>query len=50
MKREECKPASYENLRDLVLHAGEFFPQTQFFLCSDSSLPFITGGAGGDHR
>ncbi len=37
------KPAYYENLRDLVLHAGEYFPQTQFFLCSDTSLPFITG-------
>ena len=43
MRREDAKPANYENLRDLVLHAGEFFPQTQFFLCSDSSLPFITG-------
>ena len=37
--------AHYENLRELVFHAGEKFPQTHFYLSSDPDLPFITGQA-----
>ena len=37
--------AKYDNLRELVFHAGEQFPQTHFYLSSDPELPFITGQA-----
>ena len=37
--------AHYENLRELVFHAGERFPQTHFYLSNDPDLPFITGQA-----
>ena len=33
----------YANLRQLVFHAGEAFPQTRFFISSDPKLPFVTG-------
>ena len=44
MKASE-RNAHYENLRELVFHAGEQFPQTQFYLSADPDLPFITGQA-----
>ena len=44
MKMSEQR-AHYENLRELVFHAGERFPQTQFYLSNDPDLPFITGQA-----
>ena len=28
-------PVRYENLRDIVFHAGEQFPYTHFFLSND---------------
>ena len=37
--------AVYSDLRQLVFHAGEHFPQTQFFVSSDPELPFVTGQA-----
>ncbi len=36
-------PVRYENLRDIVFHAGEQFPYTHFFLSNDHELPFVTG-------
>ena len=42
MKASE-QAAHYENLRELVFHAGEQFPQTHFYLSNDPDLPFITG-------
>ena len=44
MKASE-QAAHYENLRELVFHAGEQFPQTHFYLSNDPDLPFITGQA-----
>ena len=33
----------YADLRQLVFHAGEQFPQTRFYLCNDPEFPFVTG-------
>lgn len=44
MKASE-QATHYQNLRELVFHAGEQFPQTHFYLSSDPDLPFITGQA-----
>ena len=33
----------YADLRQLVFHAGEAFPQTRFFISRDPDLPFVTG-------
>ena len=33
----------YADLRQLVFHAAEQFPQTQFYLSHDPAFPFVTG-------
>ena len=33
----------YRNLRDLVFHAAENFPSTEFFITDDPGFPHITG-------
>ena len=33
----------YANIRDLAVHAESCFPDTGFFLCTDESMPQITG-------
>lgn len=33
----------YQNLRDLVFHAEENFPETKFFISEDKSFPYVTG-------
>ncbi|MBO6092544.1 MAG: AMP-binding protein [Oscillospiraceae bacterium] len=35
--------SKYANLRELVRHAAEHFPETRFFLCQDERLPFLRG-------
>ena len=36
-------PVAYSNLREIVLHAAEHFPDTRFFLGQDAAMPFVTG-------
>ena len=43
--RDPCNGAVYSDLRQLVFHAAEHFPQTQFFVSHDPELPFVTGQA-----
>lgn len=33
----------YNNLRDVVFHAAEQYPETKFFISSDKEFPFVTG-------
>ena len=33
----------YPDMRALVQHAGDCFPDTRFFMCSDERMPHITG-------
>ncbi len=33
----------YSDLRALVAHAAEFFPEKAFFLCTDGQMPSVTG-------
>ena len=37
------KQYRYPNMRALVAHAGECFPDTDFFLCADERMPAVTG-------
>ena len=40
---KEIKRYRYDNMRELAAHAAECFPDTQFFLCNDGHLPYISG-------
>lgn len=33
----------YADMRTLVAHAEKHFPNTRFFLCADTAMPFVTG-------
>ena len=33
----------YANMRELAAHAAGFFPDTEFFLCTDEKMPSVTG-------
>lgn len=37
------KSLKYTDMRHLTEHAAKCFPDTDFFLCADEKLPFITG-------
>lgn len=39
----QAAPISYRTLRDLVDHAAAAFPEQRFFLCSDETVPYVTG-------
>lgn len=40
---KEIRRYRYDNMRELAAHAAECFPDTQFFLCNDDHLPYISG-------
>ena len=44
MKRGKKRaPALYRDLREVVFHAAEHFPETRFFLSTDPAMPYVTG-------
>ena len=44
MKRaRKPAPVYYADLRELVFHAAETFPETRFFPCGDAAMPYVTG-------
>lgn len=44
MKRLQPPPqVRYADLREVVLHAGANYPNTQFFFSSDPRMPYVTG-------
>ena len=36
-------PVYYADLRELVFHAAEAFPETRFFPSGDAAMPYVTG-------
>ena len=36
-------PVYYADLRELVFHAAEAFPDTRFFPSGDAAMPYVTG-------
>jgi len=40
---KETIPLKYADIRALVRHAADCFPDTGFFLCSDDEMPQVTG-------
>ena len=34
---------NYRNLRDVVFHAADNFPETRFFISEDASFPYVLG-------
>ena len=44
MKRtRKPAPVRYRDLREVVFHAAERFPDTRFFRCEDAAMPHVTG-------
>ena len=44
MKRvRKPEPVRYADLREVVFHAAEQFPDTRFFLSADDAMPHVTG-------
>ena len=43
MSRTNASLQQYTDMRALVAHAGQCFPDTEFFLCADEKMPSVTG-------